>query len=112
MPESVVLPQLDQMALPNGGESLVGLNGQQQQQGVASNGPEVSENGTPAPSRSTRDSAWLQVEVCRDFRRDTCPRGQVCRFAHPEAKINGKDGKVTCCYHFLKVCMYIKEVVD
>ncbi len=110
MPESVAVPQLDliPMASPNGGERSVDLGSQQNSQAAASNHHEVSENGSPpqmdSPRTTTRDSAWLQVEVCRDFRRDTCPRGEICRFAHPEAKIIGKDGKVTCCYDFLKVC--------
>lgn len=95
MPESVVIPRLDQMALPNSDSG-------------ATKGPEEVSEAISPPAvdspRNSRDSAWLQIEVCRDFRRDTCPRGEHCRFAHPEAKIIGKDGKVTCCYDFLKVC--------
>ena len=62
-----------------------------------------SESSDPPSPKSSRDSSWLQVEVCRDFRRETCPRGSQCRFAHPDAKVMGRDGKVTCCYDFLKV---------
>lgn len=62
-----------------------------------------SESPDPPSPKSSRDSSWLQVEVCRDFRRETCPRGGQCRFAHPDAKVMGRDGKVTCCYDFLKV---------
>jgi len=67
----------------------------------SSGSPTASDKITSAGTN--RDSTWLQVEVCRDFRRDICPRGDLCRFAHPETNIIGKDGKVTCCYDFLKV---------
>ena len=53
-----------------------------------------------------RDSSWLQVEVCRDFQRKSCFKGPdrpMCRFAHPEEAILVKDGRVICCYDFLKV---------
>lgn len=59
----------------------------------------VSDSAKPA-----RDSSWLQVDLCRDFQRDTCPRGESCRFAHLECRaVVVKEGKVTCCYDFLKV---------
>ena len=92
MPESVLAPQLDIMALQSG-------------PGMSPPPPD----SPPPSSKSPRDSNWLQVEVCRDFRRDTCPRGDQCRFAHPEAKIIGRDGTVTCCYDFLKVSLGIER---
>lgn len=51
-----------------------------------------------------RDSSWLELEVCREHLRHTCPRqAEECRYAHPEPRIYVKDGRVTCCYDFLKV---------
>lgn len=51
-----------------------------------------------------RDSSWLELEVCREHLRQTCPRqAEECRYAHPEPRIYVKDGRVTCCYDFLKV---------
>lgn len=56
-----------------------------------------------ASEKPVRDSSWLELEVCRDFQRLVCPRSaEECRFAHPESGVV-KDGKVTCCYDFLKV---------
>lgn len=83
-----------------------GLNGQLTSE-------ELSESPEPCSPNISGDSSWLQVEVCRDFRRDTCPRGEQCRFAHPAAMVMGRDGKVTCCYDFLKVsCIKRRRVVE
>ena len=52
--------------------------------------------------RPARDSSWLELEVCRDFQRQSCPRNaDTCRFAHPQD--NPSRLKVTCCYDYLKV---------
>ena len=69
------------------------------------------------PPKPTRDSSWLQVDLCRNFLSDTCPRGQSCRYAHLESRaVVVKDGKVTCCYDFLKVinevCGEVAVVVE
>ena len=58
---------------------------------------------TGPPGGKTRDSSWLELEVCRDFQRQSCPRIHDCRFAHPQPPVVSKEGKVTCCYDFLKV---------
>lgn len=51
-----------------------------------------------------RDSSWLELEACREHLRQTCPRAaEECRYAHPEPGIYVKEGRVTCCYDFLKV---------
>lgn len=97
MPESVVYPHHEHMARDSRSQSVaLETNGQ-------GDPPELRD--TSSPRSSSRDDSWLQVEVCRDFRRDTCPRGEECRFAHPDAKVMGRDGKVTCCYDFLKVSL-------
>lgn len=62
--------------------------------------------GSRSNSRE-RDSSWLELEVCREHIRQTCPRqAEECRYAHPEPRIYVKDGRVTCCYDFLKVYIY------
>lgn len=102
MPESTVIPQHDLMALQGDDSALLAETSVRKDLSAASSPPESL--GSPCSSpRAARDSTWLQIEVCRDYRRDTCPRGDDCRFAHPEAKVMGKDSKVTCCYDFLKV---------
>lgn len=56
-----------------------------------------------SPAQPARDSSWLELDVCRDFQRQSCPRdANTCRFAHPENNPPFKS-KVTCCYDFLKV---------
>ena len=56
------------------------------------------------PAKPPRDSSWLELEICREFLRQGCSRSaEECRFAHPESNVITKDGKVTCCYDFLKV---------
>lgn len=50
----------------------------------------------------SRDSSWLELEPCREYLKDCCPRGEACRFAHPPRGTVTEGGKVTCCYDFLK----------
>lgn len=62
----------------------------------------VAPTSPSQPERPARDSSWLELEVCRDFQRQSCPRNaDTCRFAHPQD--NPSRPKVTCCYDFLKV---------
>ena len=66
--------------------------------------PQSAVMSTSTRGASGRDSSWLELEVCREHSRLSCPRtAEECRFAHPEPRITVKDGKVTCCYDFLKV---------
>lgn len=111
MPESTVIPQHDLMALQGDDSALLAETSVRKDLSAASSPPESL--GSPCSSpRAARDSTWLQIEVCRDYRRDTCPRGDDCRFAHPEAKVMGKDSKVTCCYDFLKVRAALDSCCD
>lgn len=116
MPESVV-PQLD-LATTENGERNPPLQHLEPAANKDSTATVPTMNGSeslPDSPKPSRDSTWLQIEVCRDFQRDTCPRGYQCRFAHPESKVVGiVDGKVTCCFDFLKVCMicYILHKCD
>lgn len=61
----------------------------------------------------SKDSQWLQVEVCRDYQRDGCMLSDdLCEFAHPSSRIEIVDGKVMACYDSCKgrctreVCKY------
>ena len=52
----------------------------------------------------TRDSSWLELDVCREYSRGDCSRtADECKYAHPTGSVVVKDGKVTCCFDFLKV---------
>ena len=51
---------------------------------------------------NVRDSSWLELEVCREYNRGSCTRAD-CRFIHPGGSVIVKDGKVTCCFDYLKV---------
>ena len=99
MPESLVLPEVNLVSESSSNaptRSKVDLSSTME--------PSTPASVSSSP-RPVRDSSWLQVDLCRDFQRDTCPRGHTCRFAHPQSRtIIVKDGKVTCCYDFLKVC--------
>lgn len=73
---------------------------------VAINTNSGPSSGTVTPSRGHhRDSTWLELEVCREFCRGDCSRSaEECRYAHPtQPAVIVKDGKVTCCFDFLKV---------
>lgn len=52
---------------------------------------------------SSRDSSWLELEVCREYSSEGCPRGEFCDFAHSDRASPTGEGKLTCCYDFLKV---------
>uniref|UniRef100_A0AC34R4G1 C3H1-type domain-containing protein n=2 Tax=Panagrolaimus sp. JU765 TaxID=591449 RepID=A0AC34R4G1_9BILA len=52
---------------------------------------------------NTKDSRWLQLEVCREFQRGQCSRSDVeCKFAHPPAHVDVQNGRVTACYDSIK----------
>uniref|UniRef100_A0A4W3H4I8 Muscleblind-like splicing regulator 2 n=1 Tax=Callorhinchus milii TaxID=7868 RepID=A0A4W3H4I8_CALMI len=52
-----------------------------------------------------RDTKWLTLEVCREFQRGNCTRGETdCRFAHPgdSAMVDTNDNTVTVCMDYIK----------
>uniref|UniRef100_A0A8C6S8Q5 Muscleblind like splicing regulator 2 n=1 Tax=Neogobius melanostomus TaxID=47308 RepID=A0A8C6S8Q5_9GOBI len=54
---------------------------------------------------SIRDTKWLTLEVCREFQRGNCARGETdCRFAHPSDSpvIDTNDNTVTVCMDYVK----------
>lgn len=58
---------------------------------------------SPPANGIVRDSSWLELEVCREFLRESCQRSSAeCRYVHPSPSLLVKDGKVTCCFDFLK----------
>lgn len=53
---------------------------------------------------SMRDTKWLTLEVCRQFQRGTCSRGdEECKFAHPPKSCQVENGRVIACFDSLKV---------
>jgi len=50
----------------------------------------------------SKDSAWLQLDVCREFQLGKCARIEDCKFAHPAAHIEAQTGKVMACFDSLK----------
>lgn len=74
---------------------------------TASDGTAEQQSSTtavPRNGREARDSSWLELEACREHMRQACPRpADECRYAHPDPGIYVKEGKVTCCYDYLKV---------
>ncbi|XP_077954267.1 muscleblind-like protein 2 isoform X3 [Gasterosteus aculeatus] len=52
---------------------------------------------------SMRDTKWLTLEVCRQFQRGTCSRGdEECKFAHPPKSCQVENGRVIACFDSLK----------
>ncbi|XP_006862874.1 PREDICTED: muscleblind-like protein 3 isoform X1 [Chrysochloris asiatica] len=50
-----------------------------------------------------RDTKWLTLEVCREFQRGTCSRGDAdCKFAHPPRVCHVENGRVMACFDSLK----------
>lgn len=61
----------------------------------------------PGCSQS-KDSRWLQLEVCREFQRNKCSRSDnECKFAHPLSNVEVQNGKVVACYDSIKVSSVI-----
>ncbi|KAM7407383.1 hypothetical protein PAMA_003217 [Pampus argenteus] len=52
---------------------------------------------------SVRDTKWLTLEVCRQFQRGNCSRGdEECKFAHPPKSCQVENGRVIACFDSLK----------
>lgn len=50
-----------------------------------------------------KDSQWLQLDVCREFQRGSCPRtDSTCKYAHPPQHVEVSNGKVMACYDSCK----------
>lgn len=57
-------------------------------------------------TRPTKDPNWLTLEVCREYARNKCDRVEnECKFAHPPPHIDVQNGRVTCCFDSLQVCL-------
>lgn len=61
----------------------------------------------------SKDSQWLQVEVCLEFQKNNCPNSdETCPLAHPSQYVEIVNGKVIACYDSCKgrcsreVCKY------
>jgi hypothetical protein len=74
---------------------------QQQQQNPATAG--INSTQLVSQLMNTKDSRWLQLEVCREFQRGQCTRSDIeCKFAHPPAHVDVQNGRVTACYDSIK----------
>lgn len=60
----------------------------------------------------SKDSQWLQLDICREFQRNKCPRTDDCKYPHPPPHVEVVSGKVMACYDSFKgrcnreVCKY------
>lgn len=61
----------------------------------------------------SKDSQWLQLNVCREFQSNNCPRtDDSCKNAHPGQHVETINGKVMACYDSCKgrctreICKY------
>lgn len=62
---------------------------------------------------SSKDSEWLTLEICREYMRGECLRDEFsCRYAHPSSSIETQNGRVICCYDYLKVFRILRFFVD
>lgn len=53
--------------------------------------------------RKVKNSQWLQLDICREYQRNKCPRSEEsCTYAHPPLHIETIDGKVVTCYDSLE----------
>ena len=53
---------------------------------------------------SQKDSRWLTLEVCREYQRNKCTRTDTeCKYAHPPTHVEVQNGRVICCFDFIKV---------
>lgn len=50
----------------------------------------------------TKDSQWLQVEICQEFLMQTCVQNDDCKYAHPLKHVEVENGKVVACYDSFK----------
>lgn len=67
--------------------------------------PDCSEPCLQHPSPKLSDSLFLVSQVCREYQRGNCNRGENdCRFAHPadSAMIDTNDNTVTVCMDYIK----------
>lgn len=52
---------------------------------------------------STKDSQWLQLDVCREYQKNKCPHSSdECKYAHPPDYVNVENGKVMACFDSFK----------
>ncbi|KAM6978556.1 muscleblind-like protein 2a isoform 4-T4 [Tautogolabrus adspersus] len=91
------------------GMSLVPTDSMPSTQVLMSGSPPVTVQSSSSSSSSSSPSQKLQrsdkLEVCREFQRGNCARGETdCRFAHPSDSpmIDSTDNTVTVCMDYIK----------
>lgn len=53
------------------------------------------------------DPRWLQLEICREFQRNKCPRNATeCKYCHVESGVEVQNGFVTACYDSIRSRCY------
>ncbi|XP_072562644.1 muscleblind-like protein 3 [Paramormyrops kingsleyae] len=65
--------------------------------------PELLLSGSPAPAQ--KHLRMDKLEVCREFQRGNCTRGENdCRYAHPQeaAMVDGSENSVVVCMDYIK----------
>ncbi|XP_034069125.1 muscleblind-like protein 2a isoform X2 [Gymnodraco acuticeps] len=91
------------------GMSLISTDNLSSNQVLVSGSPPVTVQSSSSSSSSSSPSQKLQrtdkLEVCREFQRGNCARGETdCRFAHPSDSpmIDTTDNTVTVCMDYIK----------
>ncbi|XP_010771852.1 muscleblind-like protein 2a isoform X1 [Notothenia coriiceps] len=91
------------------GMSLISTDNLSNNQVLVSGSPPVTVQSSSSSSSSSSPSQKLQrtdkLEVCREFQRGNCARGETdCRFAHPSDSpmIDTTDNTVTVCMDYIK----------
>ncbi|XP_031152689.1 muscleblind-like protein 2a isoform X3 [Sander lucioperca] len=91
------------------GMSLIPTDNLSSTQVLVSGSPPVTVQSSSSSSSSSSPSQKLQrsdkLEVCREFQRGNCARGETdCRFAHPSDSpmIDTTDNTVTVCMDYIK----------
>uniref|UniRef100_A0A3Q3G123 Muscleblind like splicing regulator 2 n=1 Tax=Labrus bergylta TaxID=56723 RepID=A0A3Q3G123_9LABR len=91
------------------GMSLVPTDSMPSTQVLMSGSPPITVQSSSSSSSSSSPSQKLQrtdkLEVCREFQRGNCARGETdCRFAHPSDSpmIDSTDNTVTVCMDYIK----------
>ncbi|XP_078118086.1 muscleblind-like protein 2a isoform X2 [Sander vitreus] len=91
------------------GMSLIPTDNLSSTQVLVSGSPPITVQSSSSSSSSSSPSQKLQrsdkLEVCREFQRGNCARGETdCRFAHPSDSpmIDTTDNTVTVCMDYIK----------
>jgi len=55
----------------------------------------------------SNDSEWLTSKICPEYLRGECLRDKFsCPYAHPPKSLETQNGRVVCCFDYLKVITF------